>query len=316
MGTSSNLSRQKTQENRNPIEHAFAKVFRRIKKILELKSVTVDELADYMLDALIQAATSKCIEFNIEANRTGKRGEASFILMSNLRGICEDLIYLTYLSRMEKENTKRFIKLLFSRNISEGLNVQKQFFDCNNPTQPVLGASSQSDVSGSKEIREFWKSTGQFNKKIPSVRDLAKDVGLKSTYDFIYFAASNFVHFNPSTLFRTGWGSDKGPFTFSIRNMNEYYRSFSSFYGAVLFIGFQASFSEKYFNVSLDTEANRLIELIGHVQRWPEIITFEEMNEKPPLYILTHAMGKIMVEEDKTIPYGAILQEVQSLGGK
>ena len=111
------------------------------------------------------------------------------------------------------------------------------------------------------------------------LRDMAEDVGLISTYEFIYFSASNFVHFNPHALFRTGWGAEHGPFTFSIRNMSGYYQSFSSFYGAVLFIGFQASFGSDHFKVDLETEINRLIELIGYVQRWPEIITFEEMNQ-------------------------------------
>ena len=271
-----------------------------------------------MLDSLVRAATSKCIEFNIEANRTGKRAEAAFLLMSNLRGVCEDLIYLTYLSKLDKENANRLIELLQMRNVFEGLRTQKQFFDDNNPMQPILSNPSQIQVldTTKNEIREFWKSIDQFNKKMPSVSQLAKNVGLKSTYEFIYFAASNFVHFNPHALFRTGWGFGKGPFTFSIRNMNGYYRSFSSFYGAVLFIGFQASFSEKYFNDSLDTEVNKLIELIGHTHRWPEVVTFEEMNKKTPFYLLTHAMSKVMKEEDNTTPYGAILHEVQSLARK
>ena len=142
-----------------------------------------------------------------------------------------------------------------------------------------------------QETRKFWKHIKQFNQRQPTVSELAKNVGLKSTYEFIYFAASNFVHFNPQALLRTGWGPDKGPFTFSIRNMDGYYQSFGSFYGAVLFIGFQASFSEKYFNDSIDPEVDQLVELIGQVHRWPEIITFEEMNQKPPLYLLTHAMS-------------------------
>ena len=54
----------------------------------------------------------------------------------------------------------------------------------------------------------------------------------------------------------------------------------------------------------LDTQIDRLIELIGHVQRWPEVITFEEMNEKPPLYLLTHALGKVMREEDNGTTLG------------
>ena len=61
---------------------------------------------------------------------------------------------------------------------------------------------------------------------------------------------------------------------------------------------------------------DQLIELVGHVHRWPEVVTFEEMNKKTHFYLLTHAMSKVMKEEDNTIPYGAILHEVQSLARK
>ena len=82
-----------------------------------------------------------------------------------------------------------------------------------------------------------------------------------------------------------------------------------------MFIGFEASFGADYFETALDVEINRLVDLIGHVQRWPEIVTFEEMNETPPLYLLTHALGRVVREDDKTVPYGAILREVQALRG-
>lgn len=301
------------------IERAFLKIFQTVRRKLKFTSVPLDELADHMLDALIQAATAKCVEFNIEANRTGRHTKTAFLLMSNLRGLCEDLIWLTYLSRMEKQSANELINLLLAQNRLEGLTAQRRFFEANNPFQPVLGAGMRVDElkqaghEAQSKLRKFWKSMNSPKRDGPTRRDMAQDVGLKSTYEFIYFSTSNFVHFNPRALFQTGWGAEHGPFTFSTRNMSGYYQSFSSFYGVVLFIGFQASFGSDHFNVVLDAEINRLIELIGHVQRWPEIITFEEMNQKPPFYLLTHAVGKVMREEDQTIPYGAILQEVQGL---
>ncbi|MCY4132191.1 MAG: DUF5677 domain-containing protein [Nitrospira sp.] len=295
------------------------KIFQTVRRRLRFISAPVEELSDHKLDALIQAATSKCVEFNIVANRTTRHAETAFILMSNLRGLCEDLIYLTYLSRMEKQNANELIKLLLAQNISEGLTAQRKFFDANNPFQPVLDSGLSADKAEQQvkearnKLRNFWKAMQYHKPDGPTVREMAEGVGLKSTYEFIYFSASNFVHFNPHTLFRTGWGAEHGLFTFSIRNMSEYYQSFSSFYGAVLFIGFQASFGADHYNVALDTEIERLIELIGHVQRWPEIITFEEMNQKPPSYLPAHVLGKLMREDGITIPYGAILQEVQGL---
>ena len=303
---------------RDSIERAFMRIFQIVRRKLKFRSATVEELADDMLDAFIQAATSKCVEFNIAANRTGKHAETAFLLMSNLRGLCEDLIYLTYLSRMEKQRANELIQLLQFQKVFKALSAQSEFFKINNPSQPVLGHSvsadkTEQDVKEARnKLRNFWESMNSPKRDGPTVRDMAQAVGLNSTYEFIYFSTSIFVHFNPHALFRTGWGPKSGPVTFSIRNMSGYYQGFSSFYGAVLFVGFQASFGLDHFSVALDTEIDRLIELIGYMQRWPEIITFEEMNQKPPLYLPTHALGEVMREEDK-IPYGAILQEVQGL---
>jgi uncharacterized protein DUF5677 len=223
------------------------------------------------------------VEFNILANHIGKHSVPGFILISNLRGICEDLIYLAYLSRLEKSKANELISHLLRQNTANGIAAQKDFFAINNPTQPVLGSGLSPDQSkqhvqqARATLQLFWTSIGIAKSDGLTVRDLARNVGLSSTYEYIYFAASNFVHFNPQALFRTGWGREHGPFNFSIYNMDGYYKSFSSFYGAVLFIGFQAAFGGEYLRVDLDAEIAQLIELIGYVQRWPEVITFEEM---------------------------------------
>ena len=96
---------------KGPIERAFLRTFQTVRRKLKFTSAPVEELADHMSDALIQAATSKCVEFNIEANRTGRYTKTAFLLMSNLRGLCEDLIWLTYLSRMEKQSANELRNL-------------------------------------------------------------------------------------------------------------------------------------------------------------------------------------------------------------
>ena len=314
MGASSKPS---DKQRRDSIELEFMKIFRIVKRRLRFAPVSVDSLEHRMLDVLVQAAVSRCIEFNIAANRIGTRAKEAFFLLSNLRGICEDLIYLTYLCKMEEKRAKELIRILVRKNTLEGLAVQRRFFDANNPLQPVLGkemsVAKTHKATCREEFRQFWKSVGNTKRDGPNMFDMANDVGLISTYEFIYFSASNFVHFNPQVLLRTGWNKKNGPFAFSTQHMHTYYQSFSSFYGAVLFIGFQASFGSGYFKSSVDIEIERLIELIGHVQRWPEIVTFEEMNVTPPLYFLTHALGRVVREDDETVPYGAILREVQAL---
>ena len=298
----------KSKENDShgiPTERAFMKTFLSIRRKLNFVSAPISQLEDQMLFNLIQASTSKCVEFNIEANRVKSRTKSTFNLVSNLRGICEDLIYLTFLSKMEKQSSKRLIKLLIQRNIDKALAAQNNFFEMNNPYQPVLGNNISRQetkrlvVKSEKNFREFWKSMKCSRLGGPTYRDMAKVVGLISTYEFIYYAASNFVHFNPQSLLRTGWeddGLEGCVFTFSTRNMSGYYQSFSSFYAALLFIGYEASFGSNYFSNVLDVEIARLIQLIKEVHRWPEIITFEEMNVKPPLFLLTHAIGRLAQE--------------------
>jgi Family of unknown function (DUF5677) len=44
----------------------------------------------------------------------------------------------------------------------------------------------------------------------PTIKDMALEVGLTFTYDYIYFVSSNFVHFNPQGLLRMGWGGMDG----------------------------------------------------------------------------------------------------------
>ena len=274
--------------------------------------------AEEMLGALVQAATAKCVEFNIAANRNPTRDAPAMMLMSTLRGVTEDLICLTYLLGLKGELRKRLIALLLNENLAKGIDVQREFFEANNPLQPVLGGGSDSGSTSTradqakKDVKAFWTAAG--HKRAPTVRDMAAKVGLDSTYEFIYFATSNFVHFNPSALLRMGWGGTTGPFTFSIENINAYYRNFASFYGAILFIGFEASFGLEHFSEDVGGEVKRLIALVGEVQRWPEVITFEEMNMQPPFYLMTHALREVMAgENDSSLAYGAILKELQGL---
>src|SRR5277367_6218338 len=108
---------------------------------------------------------------------------------------------------------------------------------------------------------------------------MAETVGLKVTYEYIYFAASNFVHFNPHALMRTGWGPETGPFTFSVGNFGGYYRDLAAFYGAILYIGYAATFGslfqeQREFNEDIE----EIEDILMRTPRWPELVTFKELN--------------------------------------
>jgi hypothetical protein len=302
-----------------PITFAFGSVFRQIIKREHFASPPIPELYGKKYDALIAAALAKCVAFNVVVNRSRRHNDEDFIFVAGLRGLCEDLIYLSYLSTMPSSDREEIIRLIISLNIADGTDVQHDFFRLNNPFQPVLSSETsptgeRASVAARTKFRSFWKAQRSSRRDGPTIKDMANLTGLTSTYDYMYFAASNFAHFNPQSLLRMGWGNEEGPFRFSVAKFNAYYKSLCSFYGSIIFIGFHSAFSPEHFTNDCNADVNKLINLIGQVHRWPEIVTFEEMNLQPPSFFLTHALGRVMAKNDPlTTPYGAILEEIRGL---
>ena len=113
---------------------------------------------------------------------------------------------------------------------------------------------------------------------------------LKFVYDFIYRLTSGAVHFNPQVLLRLGWG----PFipstltlskvTFSSNNMSSYYNAINQIYGSFLL----SLYFELFEGFLLPNEKEkaavvRLREYLLDERRWPEMVTFEELNLPPPV---------------------------------
>lgn len=301
---------------------SFSRIFQSVKSKLDLKSGPIAKIDSSLFNSVIKASVSKCVEFNIIASEYKNHTSPAMFLLSSLRGICEDLIYLTYLLKLGNSRANELVILLQQKNIVEALKAQKNFFEANNPDQPILKIEDIAIEANFKpsqtnrKLVEFWKSAPLPRTKSgrePTRAKMARAIGLNFTYKFIYFATSNFVHFNPHALLRTGWGHQFGPFEFSVSNMNSYYQNFSSFYGAVLFIGFYSSFGSRYLNAELESEIDQILALLKQYPRWPEIITFEEMNKGPLSEQRIHSKARRKYENNPKELGESILQEVQSL---
>jgi hypothetical protein len=110
---------------------------------------------------------------------------------------------------------------------------------------------------------------------------------LEVVYDFIYRLTSSTVHFDPPTLMRQGWG-ELPQVTFSVRNMGPYYHAICMIYGTYIFCLYCESFEQQ---LAIDqAEKSTLTDLRKHllnIFRWPEMVTFEEMNlpvPEPPFW--------------------------------
>jgi hypothetical protein len=144
---------------------------------------------------------------------------------------------------------------------------------------------------------------------------MAISIGLVATYDFIYFLVSNYVHFNPAAFLKFGWTRKKDKdFDFAVSHMSDYYGATAIFYGAVLFIGFAAFVFRmpEFKSANVKRELDTIERFIGSLHRWPEIVTFEEMNVQPPLFFLLHAMREVM-RSSGHVEYGQILTELKGV---
>ena len=270
-------------------------------------------------EVLVTSAIAKCLDFNNQANKGGAaEAPSSFFLIANARAMCEELIYCSLFKRIGQRRSHDLVVRLHDLALKRNVLAQTRFFAHNNPAQPTFGGFTDSSKldgairQASRELRSQWKSCG-FTRVPPSVQEISEKVGLTTTYGYTYHLTSNFVHFNPGQLLRTGWGSEKeGPFTFSIQNFEGYYINLARFLGAIFFLGYCYIAPDK-FQGDVASEYARLIQ--SRLQsnfRWPEITTYEEMNQTWPENILERAMMTVVREEDP-MAMPDVLSELQGL---
>jgi len=187
---------------------------------------------------------------------------------------------------MSSVDRNEIVSLLFRQETASRLSTQSNFFELARPEQPVLPVI-QPAVDKTKieeSIRQIWKRNGWPSSRMPTTRQIAEknniDV-LTMLYDYIFRLTSGSVHFNPYVLIRTGWG--KQIVRFSPKNFSKYYVAYARTYGLLLFCCYFELFGRFLRpNKRVSALVTELrFDLVGEF-RWPEMITFEEMNLRPP----------------------------------
>lgn len=114
---------------------------------------------------------------------------------------------------------------------------------------------------------------------------MARQTNVEDLYRFLYHATSEWVHFSPRLLMRMGWGEDRevgATFRFSTTHFDDYYRQFNQTYSAYLLVRLVESFSAELEITEVDDIISRLKAALEDELRWPELVTYEEMNVDPP----------------------------------
>ncbi len=269
------------------------------------RMATVSSPENPFLNCLISSFV-KAFEFADLASK--QKPETAFFIVPTLRSITEDIICLRFLSPFPNKIRKRVVTDMQLLELSKKSQEQNAFFETFRSLQPVLPPMNFNEREIKNRLRSFWRENGWpnlQNKEIPSVRQIAEksDQGLlEVVYDFIYRLTSSMVHFDPQILLRAGWGKiPEGPIIFSCAHMGPYYLAASRIYGSFLLCLYFEFFGQF---LTPDKEEERAVAEIRRylllVCRWPEMVTFEEMNLPVPLTksnIILRAMITIMMEE-------------------
>ena len=240
-----------------------------------------------------------------------KKLREPFFWYRPLRGITEDIIYFRFLSPFPPQVRESVVRDMTEFGLQKKLEWQDAFFRIFRPFQPVLRATSVDKKAIADRLRSFWQGNGWpslRNREVPPVRQLAEksDPGLlEVVYDFIYRLTSDAVHFSPQILLRSGWGNSPIETTFSSSHMGPYYLAVNQVYGSYLLCLYFEFFGE--FLEPNQEEENAIAELRKYLlekPRWPEMVTFEEMNVPDPLAkynIILPAALTLRMEEKNSI---------------
>jgi hypothetical protein len=261
--------------------------------------------------SLIRSSLVKNYEF-LRLVYLDEKFESYFFVTSFLRGIVEDIIVLESIHQLPSEKREILLRGMHLLEVQERILKQWDFFQKYRPFQPVINKGYSFDDART-DVQNIWRENGWPNfevkakSNIPSTIQLAQKLApgiLDLLYEFIYRLSSSTVHFSPQTLLRMNWGNvdseNNLSGTISINHMANYHKAFCRIYGALLFSFYFEFFPEEVGSTA--TEGAIVIEIRKNLlsePRWPEMITFEEMNlPVPELY------------HDQPVVYGLIHQAI------
>lgn len=307
---------------------AIAKRTPTVSQVLQRLESSVVTKAEYTMRegffrGILKSAFVKSFEFAQLANRIKSKdaGEEAFFMAAALRGICEDLIALKFISQLPRRLRDEVIVIEMSEALRKSASEQTTFFKEQRPFQPVLTfrPSAEAIESRKQRLTEIGKTSGLWKTegKLPPIEQMATRVKLRAVYNYIYRITSDTVHFNPRIALRQGWGNDSTRFKFSAKNFCGYYLSFDQVYGAFLFVLLCKAFRKHLrLQSAFMDQVTTLTKALDDVWRWPEAVTYEEMNQPDPGPILRSALKVIHDDKVGKREAGKVIRAIHELGSK
>lgn len=251
----------------------------------QIKNACKCKNSDGGFSLALTAAFSKSIGLVVELEKSDFEN-LPYWMSPNLRGICEDLIVLGFLDKNFSDRADEIILLQLRLEVLNSTKEQKTFFSRYRPQQPIMVSNSTAKDKRSIEgqLREIFRYFVIKDQVQPSVSKMAKDQDLHLLYNYLYHASSRLVHFSPHTLLKMVWYDPEiEESECSPDGMQKYYSAFVRFYSAHLLAAFTRRFKEQ---LKIECELERAIldkvHEVNSIARWPELVTFEELNRESP----------------------------------
>lgn len=256
-----------------------------LKPFIERTSVVRSPMDNLFLSCL-KASFVSTFEFVDIALREETRS-APFLTPA-LRRSVEDIIYFHFLSQRPERMREKIIEDMVALEFANSLEHQDSFFRRFRPFQPTV--KSKPNINEIKDnVCSFWRNNGwpRWNKPAhPPVVEIARKSDLRLldfVYDFIYRFTSGTVHFTPRILLRSCWGGESLKETLvNSRSMDIYYARINQVYGSLLLCLYFELFPEFLKPRQKEKVIVKKIRKYLCSVRWPEMITFEEMNNAVP----------------------------------
>jgi hypothetical protein len=113
---------------------------------------------------VVRASLKKAFEFAVFAQ---KEQAEPFFLTASLRGICEDLIVLSFLSPLQDRDD--IVLAVHHDGTSDAMMRQSEFFSANRPWQPVISDASDYRATSAAELKRIAKIYGWPRDRLPIV---------------------------------------------------------------------------------------------------------------------------------------------------
>lgn len=247
-----------------------------------------------IFSSCLKASLAKAYDFCFFAENKMEE-ESAFYSMGVLRSICEDIIILKFISCLEPKDQDLLIRGTMHTSLLVAVKQQKAFFDVFRPGQLIIDLDVQTpnaEKSLDDQLKSLWVRNGwprHKDGKMPPTAQIAHKIGpgtVDIIYEYIFRFTSQTVHFNPRSLLVTGWemkGDKKRVVTFSPSNYGKYFIAYCRIYGALLLTIYMEFFEKELpLPVRAINTMKKLRVAITMQPRWPEMVTFEEMNQRTP----------------------------------